>query len=425
MHTYWERKFIREVLLASAIVIIPFTIYFHTFFRDTTNGVIIFGFTIENSNILSQWYIYFVQVRLINIILLLFWFYTSNHWWKKFILIPVGVYFYFMYEYRLSYFGLDYSTNVYFSVLTSLGLIFLFAHVNFLLNSESSSIKNGVKKLKTTNELDLKKLKRFYFDLESHVAKMNFVKNSIEKKKALFGLLHLKNVVENNIDKKKNNQEGDKFNDLIIISLLIFTAILLTVNRLIPSDVQYLNIGFVNITNNGFYGVSDNIWFCAHKICSTIPLILWFATSTEWWRYALLSPILVFSYQLYAVLFESSSLLDETEYIEALPFVIILVLVLVFLSKLIKYQSKIMDLYEGVTHEITQLLNHPDLQSELYRKSKAEFEHLKNNGDSNKMASANIPQLLNLRKQLAEQIKGRIHQLFLSLFALDFLGHLY
>ncbi len=84
---------------------------------------------------------------------------------------------------------------------------------------------------------------------------------------------------------------------------------------------------------------------------------------------------------------------------------LVLVLVLVFLSKLIKYQSKIMDLYDGVTHEINELLNHPDLQSELYRKSKSEFERLKNNGDSKKMASANIGQLLNLRKQLSEQIK--------------------
>ncbi|MGB5272888.1 MAG: hypothetical protein WBN39_02460, partial [Flavobacteriaceae bacterium] len=121
MNAYWEKKFIREVLLASAIVVIPFTIYFHTFFDDTTNGVVIFGFTIENSAILSQWNIYFVQVRLINIILLLFWYYTSHHWWKKFILIPVGVYLYFMYEYRLSYYGLDYSTNVYISILTSIG----------------------------------------------------------------------------------------------------------------------------------------------------------------------------------------------------------------------------------------------------------------------------------------------------------------
>ena len=405
MNAYWEKKFIREVLLASAIVVIPFTIYFHTFFDDTTNGVVIFGFTIENSAILSQWNIYFVQVRLINIILLLFWYYTSHHWWKKFILIPVGVYLYFMYEYRLSYYGLDYSTNVYISILTSIGLIFLFAYINSIVNSENSSIKNGFQQLKTTNEFDLKKLKRFYFDLESHVSRMYFVKNSFEKKEALLGLFHLKHVLENNIYKKRINQEGDRFYDLIIISLLIFTAILLTVNRLIPSDVQYLNLGFVNITNNGFYGVSDNIWFCAHKICSIIPLIIWFVTSSSWWRYALISPIIVFSYQLYAVMFETSSSLDETEYIEALPFVIVLVLALVFLSKLIKYQSKIMDLYDGVTHEINELLNHPDLQSELYRKSKSEFERLKNNGDSKKMASANIGQLLNLRKQLSEQIK--------------------
>ncbi len=67
-----------------------------------------------------------------------------------------------------------------------------------------------------------------------------------------------------------------------------------------------------------------------------------------------------------------------------------------------------MDLYEGVTHEINQLLNHPDLQSEMYRKSKAEFEHLKNKGDSKELASANIGQLLTLRKQLSEQIKDGI-----------------
>ncbi len=58
MNTYWEKQFIREVILASAIVIIPFTIYLHTYFGDTANGVVIFGMTIEDSTILSQWYIY-------------------------------------------------------------------------------------------------------------------------------------------------------------------------------------------------------------------------------------------------------------------------------------------------------------------------------------------------------------------------------
>ena len=84
-------------------------------------------------------------------------------------MIPIGVYLYFMYEYRLSYYGLDYSTNIYISILTSIGLIFLFAYINSIVNSENSSIKNGFQQLKTTNEFDLKKLKRFYFDLKAHV----------------------------------------------------------------------------------------------------------------------------------------------------------------------------------------------------------------------------------------------------------------
>ncbi|MGB5370286.1 MAG: hypothetical protein WBN18_07635, partial [Flavobacteriaceae bacterium] len=273
-------------------------------------------------------------------------------------------------------------------------------------------LKSAIKNAKKYNALAVFKynpirLKRVYSDFKNQTNKLNEYRYKVPKRMVLQNLFHLKLIFEKNINSKLKSQETEsQIPDYAIVFLLLFLPIVAYSFKIVPDGVQIWTFGNITLTNNGFIDVGYFVWFCALKICSIIPLALWFVTSSAWWRYALLSPIIVFSYQLYSVLFETSTSLDETEYIEALPFVIVLVLVMVFLSKFIKYQSKIMDLYEGVTHEINQLLNHPDLQSELYRKSKAEFENLRKNGDSKELASTHIGQLLNLRKQLLEHIKN-------------------
>ncbi len=62
-------------------------------------------------------------------------------------------------------------------------------------------------------------------------------------------------------------------------------------------------------------------------------LSAWFLLEKNWWKYALLSPILITIYQLHTILFTNSEDIDVYEIIQALPLLGIVLIILLALSK--------------------------------------------------------------------------------------------
>ncbi len=112
-------------------------------------------------------------------------------------------------------------------------------------------------------------------------------------------------------------------------------------------------------------------------------MILWFLTCQHWWKYAILSPIILYSYQFWEAT-QDVRYLDAAGNIKAFPAIFCIILILLMISKTIKYRVEILIMYEHLISEIDDLLK------------KGEF-------NSNNSSFLNIKRLKNLKEEIAKE----------------------
>jgi hypothetical protein len=88
-----------------------------------------------------------------------------------------------------------------------------------------------------------------------------------------------------------------------------------------------------------------------------IPLAIWFYTSKNWWRYALLSPIILYTYQLWEAN-QDIQHLDALGNLKAFPAIFSVVVVLVTLSNVFKYRYGLLDMHDQLEKELDQFIEH-------------------------------------------------------------------
>ena len=137
-----------------------------------------------------------------------------------------------------------------------------------------------------------------------------------------------------------------------------------------------------------------------------LPFIIWFITSQDWWRYAILSPIILLVYQLWEVIESSNMYVDEASFFKALPLIVMVVILLLVISKAVNYQSKILDTYDIISAEIEELIEKIDSSSGLPKNEEIlKFLKQENNKGGNERQKIN--DLVNLKEELIEQLKTK------------------
>ncbi len=73
--------------------------------------------------------------------------------------------------------------------------------------------------------------------------------------------------------------------------------------------------GFLGMTftKNGYPTIQTAIYYYVGKVVPLYLLIIWFLTCKEWWYHAILAPIAMYAFQLFALFYSSSMKMDETE----------------------------------------------------------------------------------------------------------------
>lgn len=145
---------------------------------------------------------------------------------------------------------------------------------------------------------------------------------------------------KNSIFQIKERRQRSIFK-LIVICLLISVPFIHELWRLYPNNTQTLNVLFFTISSNGFLDANFALYVYLHKMCILIPITIFFFLIKKWWRYALLSPIIIYSAQLYNIIFVESSTLDEIEISQTAKFTLPLLFGLIVLAKLNDNQEKI------------------------------------------------------------------------------------
>jgi len=162
----------------------------------------------------------------------------------------------------------------------------------------------------------------------------------------------------------KNNTkflQTDRRNSIIIgvlLSLiLIATPFLFYVYQLAPSEAKEWETIFGTIRANGFFSVQSFLHAIFTKATFVLLLGIWFLTSQNWWKYAILVPFTLFLFQFIGVLNVELEYIDEYDFWYSLPLIIPILMFLIYISlRLSKKQDYGLDLKKEVDDEIHNIL---------------------------------------------------------------------
>ncbi len=156
--------------------------------------------------------------------------------------------------------------------------------------------------------------------------------------------------------------QTDKKNSLVkgvIISLiLIATPFLFYTYKFAPSDTKEWSSLFGTIDAGNFSSVQSFIHALFTKITFVMLTGIWFLTSNNWWKFAILVPLTMFLFQLSGIINYQLKYIDEYDFWYSLPFIIPILLFIIYISiRLSKRTNQSTDLKSDVDDEIDKILS--------------------------------------------------------------------
>lgn len=128
-------------------------------------------------------------------------------------------------------------------------------------------------------------------------------------------------------DRKKELLKG-----VVIILILISTPFLFYIYTFAPFDSKEWDTVFGRIGSGGFDNVKSFLHALFTKITFVILTTIWFLSSKNWWKYAILVPLTMFLFQLSGVVNYQLQFIDEYDFWYSLPFILPILFFLILLS---------------------------------------------------------------------------------------------
>jgi len=154
---------------------------------------------------------------------------------------------------------------------------------------------------------------------------------------------------------KHKKKKSILLSDAVIVFSFMLILILWYIPYKIPDGIESIEIvGFI-IQDHGFKDVSIFLWFVTRKFTVIAILTIWFVTCPFWWRYALFSPLIIYSYQFWEA-FQDNTILDSYSNLRVLPLVLINIAVVLLISKMVKSKARFLVMYEDMSEEIEEIL---------------------------------------------------------------------
>ena len=151
-------------------------------------------------------------------------------------------------------------------------------------------------------------------------------------------------------DRKKNLLTG-----VLISFLLVATPFLFYIYKYAPDSKEWDTV-FGTIKASGFSNVQAYMHAVFTKLTFIMLTTIWFLTSKNWWKYAILVPLVMFLFQFIGVLNYELQYIDEFDFWYSLPIIAPILIFLIFVSyRISKNESDSTDLMSEVDDEIKKL----------------------------------------------------------------------
>lgn len=413
MKSNWQKKYKSDVLIAITIAFLPFLAYMHLLFSNELKEISFFGIEISHGFESNSTFIWYLFKNIIPSTLLVIWLSTVAMRWKYLLLPLLTLYIYntldFLFDsFRLNNLRLINDENsillIKIMIIALTISVIFFCDTYYFKRYRRRLLEISIKSILSSN---IKYSNDFYSEK---------VQSLMEKKDSITGTNYLKKIYNaklvledrlqtfNNKSKSETNKDSGRLS-LLVIFVLVCTTLLWFGHYLIPEYEQVLDLGIIKVHNNGFNSVRTFLWFLLQKLIVLIPLTLWFLTCQQWWKYAILSPIILYSYQFWEAT-QDINTLDAAGNINAFPAIFCVVLLLIVVSKAIKYRVQILIMYDQLTEEIDNLFKTADFKANnILYKNVRQIKMLKAEIAQESSAREQLMKLITLRDELLKQLK--------------------
>ena len=355
----WKFQFNLELLIALIILIAPFLIYIHLLFSESSNELDFFLFKWRHGFKHNQLLLWNCLSNFIPLVLILISFLTLNNR-IRFFLLPLIIMFSFFLLSDIFYYQ---STHFFVNID---GIIIAFLLIILLIGIDRQTLRmNTNNELKVSSKDFLKEI--FTLRMAKLLELAEVTKKAgkdIPKIQYLSRLLYYNEIMKKEIN-KKNGSELDEDKDardtlviFILKILLIFSAVAINfVYLLIPDGLNKIDIGGWSLGNMGFGSLDNLAWYLLKKISIVLFLIIWFISAKNWWKMAILTPLIIYSYQIIEVFFDIGDV-DAGNNSKILPILFPVIIALLFLIQIVRLKSRLMDYIDQFEKELeTEISN--------------------------------------------------------------------
>tara|TARA_R110000868_G_scaffold4211_13_gene26627 strand:- start:32733 stop:33950 length:1218 start_codon:yes stop_codon:yes gene_type:complete len=355
MISYFKKKYAFDVIITVLVLFLTAFMYAYLLFPNKPELETSF-FSIKSNfqgSVQILMYQFFAKIYLILLVSLMFL--TTNNWWKYF-LIPLL----FIGHYQITGvlvgegFG---QVNSYFIAIFFflINLVFLFISTKQLVIFQSNFY----------NIIDLDILRELISLKHNEAKNKNIVQNlgsknksTIENSNNLRGELRDLQVMINDQNKsipdKLFDHKSSMRHNCFITLFLIAIPFMIFSFKLVPDEAESIIFGLYEGTETPTK-IKFFVWFVGFKMSILVLLTIWFVTTKQIWRYAILINIAVVAFQILEI-FRDTRYLDEKEILYALPIILPLLLLIYFLARWVKYKSKAEILNEIISDRINQII---------------------------------------------------------------------
>ncbi len=408
----WQRKYMLDVLIAFTIAVLPFLGYTHLLFSQELGTFSLFGIEYSHTFLDNSTFVWFLLKDIIPFALLLIWFTSISIKWK-YLIVPLFILYlnnildnlfevYRSYSIHLIFYE-NHTLTIKILLISSIIIIIFFFDSYYFKNYRRRQLEISFKSIISRNIRNSNNIYR------EKLKSLNAKRDKITWTSYFQKIYNAKLILENRLNRHNSainevaSASRDRLN-LIVVCLLVFTPLLWFIHYFIPENKQVLDLGIIQVHNNGFLNVRIFIWFLLQKLIILIPLVLWFITCQQWWKYAILSPIILYSFQFWEATQDVISL-DAAGNIMAFPAIFCVVLLLLAISKAIKYRVEILIMYEHLSEEIEDLLKNADFNANsVFYKNVKRFKKRKEDLAQETNAQQQLIKLIILREELIKQL---------------------
>lgn len=160
-------------------------------------------------------------------------------------------------------------------------------------------------------------------------------------------------ILRHQTDRKKSYIIG-----VLLSIILIATPFLFYLYRIAPTDSTEWDTLFGTINSGGFQNVSYFFHSLFTKATFVLLTGIWFLTSRNWWKYAILVPFTMFLFQLSGVVNYQIQYIDEYDFWYSLPVILPILFFLVYISlRIRKRTAQNNPLKKDVDEEINKIFS--------------------------------------------------------------------